>query len=699
MQPQRQITLDELNALRDQALMDRAMYDSAQSVQSSRAPLPVGQAVSGLPETHQGSLGAFVKARGLSPLEADVAKIKEDALLQDVGLLPVDARYIPRERPSLKSSNTRLGDMVARATTPQAGAVLTGLHDTVDQVVEHAPQFAKDLSGYTLVEDGVKNFSEGYDEGSPLRVAGGVAEVGLAALPYSGGLASAAFRTAPRFVGTNAAYMASPLVAAGVLSPEEAQAEAPSDQLDQQVRAMTTAGDRLRARRLELIGTLIDPDIVLKDKTAIKGLQRKIGVGTDGQWGDGTRASIKAYNKRQQRLIDEVDQELQKYSPEAIASFRQRQGEVIARADSEASKEFWSRPTREIAPWLPYVTGLAGVYGGYKLGNSIARRNATRANDEAAELSERWLGDITAARDPSDMVAAGNAARASQHYGEAMDDITSRNIEPGLATYLASGGIADAGILTPDLMDKFRGIDDPEASLLGFLSRAVPGYAIGMAAGKAGGQLGARRDPVRRYDAETAGLRDMLEYKGGPSSYYKNELNKLGDATGGAENSLRRRRELLDSEAQRAESQQLDHDAELRRARLAAEGSLFQREGLRGVLGGLVNGRLSRGASDPQPQTQRQQSDDLSSRKASGERVEQIEYQNSTKGQQQQLTARPRHSDKKRAAVEKGLENGKSVKELHKKHEVPERTIYEWRKEMSRARRMSELESKAGKPE
>lgn len=149
------------------------------------------------------------------------SQIEQDAMRRNTGIEPLIPQYdVPREVPSMRSSNTQLGDLAGRLLGPLVGELVS----EGERGVKSVPDLAYALSGLELAADGGKNISEGMNDGSPLRVAGGAAEVGLAALPFSGKALQAAYKSVPRAMGTGAAYGASPLVAAGVLSPEDAQA-------------------------------------------------------------------------------------------------------------------------------------------------------------------------------------------------------------------------------------------------------------------------------------------------------------------------------------------------------------------------------------------------------------------------------------------------------------------------------------------
>lgn len=154
-------------------------------------------------------------------IEALVNEIELGAMRRDTGVDPSIPQFdAPREVPSLRSSNTPLGDFVGSNLHPLAGSLASDL----DKAVNSVPDVAYHASGLGMVEHGAKNVSEGMNKGSVSRVAGGLGEVGLAAMPLSGRALAMAYRTVPRAMGTGAAYGASPLVAAGVFSPEDAQA-------------------------------------------------------------------------------------------------------------------------------------------------------------------------------------------------------------------------------------------------------------------------------------------------------------------------------------------------------------------------------------------------------------------------------------------------------------------------------------------
>lgn len=149
------------------------------------------------------------------------SQIEEGAKRRDLGIDPPIAQFdVPRETQALTNPNSPRDDYFASIFGPLGGEISR----KSDAAVSSIPDLAYALSGLDLAADGGKNISEGMDKANPMRVAGGAAEVGLAALPFGGKALQAAYKTIPRAMGTGVAYGASPLVAAGVFSPEDAQA-------------------------------------------------------------------------------------------------------------------------------------------------------------------------------------------------------------------------------------------------------------------------------------------------------------------------------------------------------------------------------------------------------------------------------------------------------------------------------------------
>lgn len=695
------------------------------------------------PEAAPGGLGALVASGEITPTRADIEALRDQSLKPvqpflgetieglpaHFGALPVEDRGLeparlgaatPRNLSDLykDAASESVYDAVKLAEDPRGplGAyrdhVFFGGPDS--GVAEDLALWAPRLGG--MIYSGV---TEGVEEGDPWKVAGGVGLSALLAAPAlsrsarnfmhpvaDGKQAMGAARTAKDIgkVGlTGGGFGASLSALDGSLTKAFAADDRPDYLL--QVEAMQDIGAKLSSERAKLLEAKINPELKLSDPVAIKELQKRIGVDVDGHWAKGTNDSIKAYNDKLNRQIADIEERLKSYSPEAIADFARREKKIYEDDADKREAAFYAQPSRDAYPWLaPIAAGLGATATG-TLAYTLGRRAANRYNKEAANTSQKWSDDVKSAYDPTDVVKADLSARSAVNYPAQMDQLD-KILHPGwqreamaLAGY---GGLTDIGFAAPEIADLVRGVSDEDFNGWDLAKRYATGILGGIAIGKLGDKAGHEGwvNTPERFDAQSMALKDILDGHGNMPAYYREMADKTGfKGETGLDTYYLDARQTRDNDAQRRETDRLNNEARQRGARLAAEGSLFQREGLRGVLGGLVNGRSSRGASDPQPQTQRQQSDDLSSRKASGERVEQIEYQTSTKGQPQQLTARPRHSDKKRAAVEKGLDSGKSVKELAKKHKVPERTIYEWRREMSRARRMSELESKAGKPE
>jgi len=168
------------------------------------------------------------------------SQITQGQTRRDMGIDPPIYEYdLPSSlKPGLNNPNSPRDDFFAQQFGPLAGEYSRKL----DEGVSAVPNVLSAVLGLDLVKDGAENLAQGTHKGDLLRAAGGISEIALATLPLSGRALSAAYRTIPRAMGTGAAYGVSPLVAAGVFSPEDAQAGEEGNYFEQMARATEENG-------------------------------------------------------------------------------------------------------------------------------------------------------------------------------------------------------------------------------------------------------------------------------------------------------------------------------------------------------------------------------------------------------------------------------------------------------------------------
>lgn len=637
------ITLDDLNKLRDRVMRDRAMNDSAVAMQvpyNGNLHKPAYEAMDGLPD-HFGSL----PQQDMGGIEPELNSAP-NTLGGHLGL------YVDElERDALRENELRQQD-------PRSP-----FKKMAEYIVDGAPEYegagrslADDLSPYLgmmrFAKEGADATIEGYNENNPAKTIGGMGMVALSALPASSKVREA-MGTVKGTLGTALGVTLAPELAYGTLGDAIA-----GTVTDEQVKAMETRRDDLLGQKQGLLKRRLPDNGSRLTSAQISALQRQLGQKVDGQWGRDTQAAINQFNAGIDDKLNLLETELSQYTPTAIAEFKRAQSQKDKELADANEAAFWDRPTQEIAPWLSPALTFSGAVGSAALGRYLGRKNADKINQEISDLSKRWAKAISDAKDPSDLLKAEQGARAARHYGAELDKLQKMGVDPGMKAHIAAAVATDLGAASPEIVDLLRG-RSPEADYEEFTKRLLYSTMMGGGASKLAAQTAqGRLKPVRRFDPETKALDSVIEHRGGPQGYYK----KFNDGAGvDVEDSFRKRRALRQLEDLRQEARQERRSTpEGRRALLETQ-------------------------SRQEQQTQRQQSQDQSS---SSRGSSKRQPESSTDSRRRQTGNRP-HPNKKRSAVLSDIEAGKSVKAVAKKHKVPERTVYEWKRE---GRRMKELE-------
>lgn len=125
------------------------------------------------------------------------------------------------------------------------------LMDKVKSIKDAIKSGARAVSGIDMVEKGAEDLARAVQAGDPVAGAGGAAEMGLAALPWTRA-GRAAFATMPRAAGTSSLFAAAPVVGSGAISPavaEESPLQALYEQRSQLARQLQEATARRDAQR------------------------------------------------------------------------------------------------------------------------------------------------------------------------------------------------------------------------------------------------------------------------------------------------------------------------------------------------------------------------------------------------------------------------------------------------------------------
>jgi len=375
-----------------------------------------------------------------------------------------------------------------------------------EQRLQQGRQDLLDMSGYTMAKQGLGNALEGATTGDPLRMAGGIGQVGLAALPYGGRYAGKAISAAmsgpwwraPAVVGGTA--LATGPGAEGVLSehlssffgsPAEAQTRLPRKQR-QEVEA-----ERQRA----------------ENAARIERENREAAA----------RLSVETEASRI-RATETAKRETEK---------------VRIQAEEEQRQKDANTPTREkYADYMSY--GVPAIVGAATLAGTATRGLSTRFfNNQLTEINKRWknaLGRADRARSAVVRERALSEAEGLQTQFEAL-----RAKGPGgkIAAPVAGLTVGEMGIFAPEEIDLYKapaGSELQRRTLQPFeddpwllAKRATMGAGMGLGPSKIAGDIVTRgyTSPLVGYSAETAAARNALAPRVAPQGQNQQQIPAL----------------------------------------------------------------------------------------------------------------------------------------------------------------------------
>ena len=419
-----------------------------------------------------------------------------------------------------------------------AGAAGQGIYDYLRKPYQVAPaQFAEDGFGYA---------SEGIEEGKPLKTAGGVGMMATAALPFSGGLAAKAFSGPMRAFASGTAIGASPQLAQEAFSATPAKAD------DQVMKLLEQQG----AIQQQL-------------KSAARAMTYEQQSGRGPKW----EAAKQQYDNLASSLSAVQEQ---------VKFLREQNSPENARKQQQLDQQMEANtPFREKYPWaVPAVQsasgGLAALLG---FGSQFGKTR--RFNKAADDISERWGDAVTRAKDPTDLITAGQAAKEAQHFGKQMDNLQHESFLSKLmpsAAGSAAFALGDAAPMLPLIADKLQSQpgselyekSSKELSLDNWkeiAGRMAGGGLFNLIPYKTGKAFAPNKKISKRYDAETSALDALNKHRGGPTSFYKNELQKIDGrpVKANLENTFRKRAQTQKDAAQTQKLRDVEQQAELRR--------------------------------------------------------------------------------------------------------------------------------------
>ncbi len=209
----RDLSNDEMDSLFQEIQVEGQRMARQSLIDESRAVLeegperalgePLRPEYQGFPE-HFSSLQPNRERPELRAVQPDVT----EQILSSLGRRTPDYSpdTTPDGRPLMRSRERTLGDHI-RDVMPGSEA-----YNRFGDVVDYLGQ-PYQVSSAQFAEDGIDKFSEGVEEGKPLKALGGAGMVGLTALPFAGRAAGQMFATIPRSLGTGAAVTTAPLLA------------------------------------------------------------------------------------------------------------------------------------------------------------------------------------------------------------------------------------------------------------------------------------------------------------------------------------------------------------------------------------------------------------------------------------------------------------------------------------------------------
>lgn len=313
------------------------------------------------------------------------------------------------------------------------------------------------LSGIPMAQEGLQGAREGALAGDPMRALGGLGQAGIAALPYSGSLAKAAFETAPRMATVLGSAGLSQMAASGALSPDAAMAEdAPAVKQLYEQRAV------LERRR--------------SDAEAEAKRQERTGRGPRY---DEAKRSFDAVTSELSALDRMISDENKKNSPEYALEIQAKK-DAMAEAAKKAELD---KPFAERHPWI--ATGLA-------LGAPVASGAlAYKGMGKIAGKGESLMADLLKAREAGDVTAMAEKAAALKSWNR-----WAPLKQFGAVTVPATLPLETRGL--GDIVDRFALPDSSKAQdraeerlsdPVTYLRESIPAIASGLSMGALGGKM------------------------------------------------------------------------------------------------------------------------------------------------------------------------------------------------------------------
>ena len=351
-----------------------------------------------------------------------------------------------------RSANTPMGDAVAQATgSPLAGSLATGAENISRGVVGTA----YGLTGIPMAAEGGANLAKAVESGSPMRGVGAAAEVGLAALPFTGKVARAAFSTLPRGIATGTVYGTAPAVAAGtMLGSDEAGAQSRKKTSQAKAPAQPEGpppddglAPEQRQRRDTLNRKLTQENWLPKvERDELQGLN-KISADYASQ--------RNATAQENERLRGAAQAEAERI---AATSKAQRDADAEkAKAEEASRKKSANESIRDKYPEvMPFVAPItAAIAGG--IGAKIKGSAVSAFNEKMTELSGRWqdaIGRANRARPGSP--AHARAVEEANGIGAQFEALEKKGAGGTGKAIAVGASVGEVGTFLPDEIDLMR---------------------------------------------------------------------------------------------------------------------------------------------------------------------------------------------------------------------------------------------------
>lgn len=308
------------------------------------------------------------------------------------------------------------------------------------------------LSGIPMASEGIHGAREASLAGDPLRVAGNIAQTGLAALPATGSLGAKAVSTMPRLASILAGSYIAPEVANGDISfttPAEA------------------AGRNKKSVRSSAVGEPatppplpVDNGLSPAENVEMIKLQKRI---SNADWGSG--AERRAMESRLQQLQgvsadyarnkNAAATEAAKIKATSAASLEAQKASA-AQADAEAEAAA-NTPFKKAHPIIsaaiPAATSLAALLVGSRLGSGNRRVFQEGLDELADKITSTGKNAVKAFNSGDTLTASRLTTEGNELKGQL--DALSKKGEAGIGgSILGASAIGDLGMAAPTIIDK-----------------------------------------------------------------------------------------------------------------------------------------------------------------------------------------------------------------------------------------------------